>query len=284
MTTGSEDSPLQLLPGVQTNSYHVYDRDGWSVSAGPVVEESLLTIYVNGREFVTMMATPAEQDYLAVGFLYTEGLIHSPDDLRDVRVARNRTCIDVWLRQSRLNLPKRRIFTSGCGKGVTFEDRPAEGELPPLESDLRVSHDQLAALMHALQSGASLYRHARGVHAAGLATPDRLLMLSEDVGRHNTLDKLAGRCLLEGIDPADHILLTSGRISSEMIKKARRLLVPIVASRTSPTSLSVQLARAWGITLVGYLRPERMQVYANPERLSPPPAVLTQQEDLDHES
>jgi len=92
-------------------------------------------------------------------------------------------------------------------------------------------------------------------------------VLAEDVGRHNTIDKVRGACLIEKIDPRDKILLCTGRISSEMINKAARMGCPIVASRTSPTSMSVQLAREWNITLAGYVRREQMKVYAHPERL-----------------
>jgi FdhD protein len=211
-----------------------------------------------------MMASPQQQDHLAVGYLLTEGIITRQEDILSVSLAPNRTCVDVWLKEKELDLPQRRILTSGCGKGMTFDN---SNQLPPLHSDLRLTHEELAHLMQELQNQAHLYRQARGVHAAGLATPAHLVMLAEDVGRHNTLDKLAGRCLLEGVDPSDHILLTTGRVSSEMMNKTRRMNIPIVASRTSPTSLSIRRAEGWNITLVGYLRPGQMRVYTHPERL-----------------
>ncbi len=250
--------------GARASRYHIYDRGQWTAAAGPIVAESRVSIFVNGTELLTVMATPDQQDYLAVGFLFAEGLISGQEELLSVDLAPNQTCVDVWLRDKELNLPQRPILTSGCGRGMTFD---GSNHLPPLTSILCVTHSQLVHLMHELQDRAHLYHQARGIHAAGLATPSGVVMVAEDVGRHNTLDKLAGRCLLEGIDSADHILLTTGRISSEMMFKARRMNVPLVASRTSPTDLSVQRAEEWNITLVGYLRPERMQVYTHPERL-----------------
>jgi FdhD protein len=119
-----------------------------------------------------------------------------------------------------------------------------------------------------MQLGADLYRRARGIHTAVLATPEQLLLQVEDIGRHNCLDKLRGLAMQQDIDTQGKILMSSGRISSEMINKARRLGTPIVCSRTSPTSLSVALAEAWQITIVAYLRQDRMRVYTHPQRLT----------------
>jgi FdhD protein len=251
-------------PGTVHVDYQVYRRGRWSTASGSVIQESTVCIFVNGRELVTMMATMQEQEELAAGFLFTEGIVTRREDILGISLAPNRTCVDVWLTKSELDLPQRRILTSGCGKGMTFDQ---SSDLTPLNSDLILSHGELALLMRELQSRAILYHQARGVHAAGLASRSGLVMLTEDVGRHNTLDKLAGRCLLEGVNPKDHILLTTGRVSSEMMNKARRMEIPLVASRTSPTSLSIRRAEEWKITLVGYLRPQQMRVYAYPERL-----------------
>ena len=263
----SQDPAQDERTGVQTLTYQRYGPGGWSESAGPVVVESLVTVYINGREFVTMMASPANPEHLAVGYLYTEGIIRERSEIADVRPGPRQTCVDIWLEHSDIELPKQRVLTTGCGKGVTFADGKTNDEAPLLPIGPPVSHETLARLMHALQSEAGLYRAARGVHAAGLAKDSALVMMTEDVGRHNTLDRLAGRCLLEGYDPAGHILLTSGRVSSEMMKKARQMRIPLVASRTSPTNLSIQRANDWGITLVGYLRPQSMIVYTHPQRI-----------------
>ena len=168
------------------------------------------------------------------------------------------------------------VLTSGCGGGVTFQDLEGAGE--PLTSRLTVSPTQLMNLVRQLNEQAQLYRDVRGVHTSALADPDRLLVVAEDVGRHNTLDKIRGACLLQGLPTQDRIILTTGRISSEMITKAVRLRVPIVVSRTSPTALSVKLAQAWNMTLVGYARGRRLSVYTGADRLvgeiAHPPKVM----------
>jgi FdhD protein len=237
-------------------------EDGRAVpSEGGVVREALVRLHVNGRELVRLMCTPEQLDYLALGYLRSEGLIRKRTDVRLLVVCPSRTCVDIWLRNANLELPGQPILTSGCGGGITFADLEAAGE--PVRSGLRVRAGEIGRLMTALLAG----QEARGVHRAGLADTERLLAVAEDVGRHNTLDKIWGYCLQEGIETEGRILLTTGRISSEMMGKAARMGVPFVVSRTSPTSLSVALAEAWNITLVGYARRTSMNVYTGQERV-----------------
>jgi FdhD protein len=148
---------------------------------------------------------------------------------------------------------------------VTFADLAQT--LPPVESSLTLTPARLSEQIVEMQRRGSLYARSRGVHTAALSDGEQLRAVAEDVGRHNTVDKLRGDFLLRRLDPRDHVLLTTGRISSEMIGKAARMGCPIVASRTSPTSMSVRLAREWNITLCGYVRRGRLNVYSHPERL-----------------
>lgn len=232
---------------------------------GEVVEEALSCLSVNGQELATFMCSPIDLDKMALGFLFNEGIIARRDDVRALHISRNDSCVDVWLQDSQAVLPERAIVTAGCGGGVTFDD--LSGEHQPLAVDALATPSQLAALMRRMHLGATLYQRARGIHTAALADGDDLLLQVEDVGRHNCLDKLAGAALVDDIDTRGRIVLTSGRISSEMLNKARRLQTPIVCSRTSPTSLSVRLAEAWNITIVAYLRQERMRVYTHADRV-----------------
>lgn len=232
---------------------------------GEIVDEGLACISVNGEELATFMCTPADLDNLALGFLYNERIIQGLDDIRQLHVSKATTCVDVWLHDIGFSRPSRAIVTSGCGGGVTFDDLSARHE--PLTSDLSAKPEQLADLMQQMHLGAASYQQARGIHTAALADGDQLLLQVEDVGRHNCLDKLCGAALQQGIETKDKILLSSGRISSEMINKARRLQTPIVCSRTSPTSLSVALAESWNMTIVAYVRNRRMRIYTHPERV-----------------
>lgn len=232
---------------------------------GRVIDEGLVRIHVNGLELATFMCTPRDLDLLALGFLRAEGIIQSRQDVRLVQVCPSRTCVDVWLRNGAIELPSRPILTSGCGGGVTFDD--LSQRVPPVASQRQVEPQQILDGMQQLMAAAILYKETRGVHTSALSDGQRLLATAEDVGRHNTIDKLWGYCLQHDINPAGQLLLASGRISSEMLNKAAKMGVPVVVTRTSPTSLSVRLAQEWNILLVGYVRNRSFNIYAGAERL-----------------
>jgi FdhD protein len=226
-----------------------------------VVREAHIRLHVNGAEWLSLLATPQELDALALGFLAGEGIIRGLVDVRRIVVCPSQTCVEVWLRDGTLERPARTTVTSGCGGGITFADLSAERA--PLSADARVTAQQLGRLMHQLQER----QRTRGIHTAALADPNELLLVTEDIGRHNTLDKLYGRCLLDGIRTEGRILLATGRISAEMLGKAAAMRTPIVASRNSPTTLAVALAAAWNVTLVGYVRRDSLNVYTGVSRV-----------------
>ncbi|MCB0036932.1 MAG: formate dehydrogenase accessory sulfurtransferase FdhD [Anaerolineales bacterium] len=230
-----------------------------------VVEEAQVCISLNGEEMATFMCSPRDLEHMALGFLANEGLINSVADVRHLHISKGEHCVDVWLHDTSVEVPQRKVITAGCGGGVTFDDLSQQYE--PLTATVSATPEQLAELMRQVHLGAELYQRSRGIHTAALATPEGIILQVEDIGRHNCLDKLRGAALQMGLDTTGHILLSSGRISSEMINKARRLGTPIVCSRTSPTSLSVALAEAWHITVVGYLRQDRMRIYTHPNRI-----------------
>jgi FdhD protein len=239
---------------------------GWQENEGEVIEEIALTIYINGQDFVSIMGTPLNQDWLAVGFLMNERIISSLDDIVDIRVTEDGCCIDVWLTHT-IEKPSRMFLTSGCGGGLIFDD-PRIG-VEPFITDISTTPDVILRAFNVLQTRESLYARARGVHAAGLLDlgSGELVKVAEDIGRHNTIDKLRGACLLGGIPTTNRALLTTGRISSEMLRKGALMGCQVIASRTSPTSFALELAKAWNITLIGYARHGKLRVYCNPERL-----------------
>jgi FdhD protein len=249
--------------GSQTKAWDSFDK-GWVKAHGEVIGEAVITISVNGVELVSLMATPSQQAELAMGFLLNENLIAALDELDHIHVSADGCCVDVWLKHA-VAIPERRVITSGCGGGVTF-DEPGKA-LERVEGDLCILPDKLFELFRKLHIPDSLHARARGVHASGLTDGEQILALAEDVGRHNTIDKVMGICLKEGILTGGRALLATGRISSEMLRKGARMGCPIIASRNSPTSLSVGLAEAAGITLVGYARQGNLRAYTHPYRL-----------------
>ena len=228
-------------------------------------QESPLTIFVNGREMVTLLCTPDKLQFLILGHLYFQGLIQNPEDVASITVCPDEPIAQVTLVAEDVALPPPRVLPSGCGSAPSLTSQ--SDSLAPLESALQVKASELIALMGSLAEAAELYRAHGGVHISGLADRNKLLVTAEDIGRHNTLDKIQGECLYRRLATQDRILLTTGRLSSEMVDKAALMRVPIAASRNSPTERAVAVADRLGMTLVGYLRGEQLSVYTHHARI-----------------
>jgi FdhD protein len=240
-------------------TYVTVRGDRVSEVAGDVVREQPLTIHVNGEKFLTLLCSPMMLEALVVGYLWVEKVIVGLDDITRLDVSEVDGRADVTLTHP-VTLPTERILTSGCGGGITF--RIDHRLFPRLGSALRVRPSDLASGMKQLFEAATHYKRSRGIHGAALSDGARLLVVAEDVGRHNAVDKIKGQALLEGIPTTDRILLSTGRISSEMLLKAARMGIPVVASRTSPTEMAVALAEQLNIPVCGYVRPDGLNLYA----------------------
>lgn len=227
-------------------------------------EESLVTLRVNGQDWVSFYCTPQHLRELALGFLYLEGVIKGLEDVVMVRVCEDLKVVEVVLYQD-VPLPARKIITSGCGQGTTY----LTGEMDFLiEGGPQLTPDKIFSLMSELYCLSLSYRESGGIHSSGISDGESVLWVAEDIGRHNTLDKIKGHCLLEGIDTEGKVILTTGRISTEMLVKAAKMGISFIVSRTSPTARAVELADRWGITLVGYVRGSSFRLYTHPERLT----------------
>jgi len=236
----------------------------WQPVRGNVISEQPVGLTVNGKVWLTLVASPFDLDALAIGFLFNEGAILGMDEVADIRTCPTRDNVDVWLNHA-ADPPAHWLRTSGCMGGMTVE-KPAQANAIP-RRDEQVEPSQLVELFRSFIASAEMHNQAGGLHASALADGQKILTLVEDIGRHNTLDKIAGRMLMENITASPRMILTSGRVSSEMIQKAARMQAEMVVSRTSPTSTSVNLAREWGITLIGYARGDRFTIYSHPERV-----------------
>jgi FdhD protein len=264
--TPSEARPMAeegIVKGATSDiRYSRFSSGEWTTTATAVPSEMALSVYVNKQELATLLCTPAKLNYLVLGFLYSEGVIDRMDDIASMSVCEDDSLAEVALVRSDYSPPVHRTLASGCGGGVTFDK-----QLDRVESSVTVTPGQVSALMRQLNEQAKLYRYCGGVHTAGLGDGDHLVVIAEDIGRHNTVDKIMGECLIAGQPTKDRALVATGRISSEMLSKAARMQVPIVISRSSPTDRAIALARELGITLVGYARGDRLSVYSCEERL-----------------
>ena len=246
--------------------YEKYEFRKWESFDAETIVESPVSLTVNGQVWLTFMCTPVELEALAVGFLFNEGILESMEDVADVRVCEHGDNVDVWLNRS-VEQPASWRRTSGCTGGVTAVDALARVDVSFRGDQFRVEPEAVGHLVEQLFDSQSLYRETGGVHTSALSDGENIVVSAEDIGRHNTLDKIAGLCLMKNIQPETRILITTGRISSEMLQKAARLNAPILISRTSPSSLSIEMAQRYGITLIGYARRHRFNVYTENQRV-----------------
>lgn len=231
--------------------------------------ERPITVYMNDVEIATMQASPSDLEELGVGFLVAEGLLTDRDAFLGVDADYKRGLVYV---SSDEHVPddmmyRTRYVTSGCGKGVTFSSVGHARGLEPVVSHVTVDSEQLYAMMGQMARGAEMYRDTGGTHACALGRGGEVVLLREDVGRHNAVDKLLGRAWMDRVPVSDGVLLTTGRISYEMAVKAAKARVPVVVSRTAVTDLAVEVASELGITLVGYARGGKLVVYTHAERV-----------------
>jgi len=227
-----------------------------------VIIEAPVDISINAKYWLTLMCTPSNLDELAIGFLYNEGLINTIEEIKMVEVCQNGSNIDIWLNHE-LDIPKRLHRTSGCTGGTTSVKLDLKNQAKP--SPTRISSLKITKLLDMLQENQNLYAMSGGVHSSALSDGEELLIVMEDIGRHNTLDKIAGSCLRENGFPAESILISTGRISSEMLQKAARIGSAIIISRTSPSTLSIEYADQLDICIIGYARKDRFKIYSHPE-------------------
>jgi FdhD protein len=263
--------PSILAPDPTTTRRFVRYRDDRAVGVeDEVITEIRFSIFLGDRELVSLMCSPWKLRELVIGFLYIEGFIEGPDDIELLRICLEDRMAEVVLRQGEVEVPPRKILTSGCTGGQTFGKYLAELDRFRVEAGAIVEPGAIYRLMRQLYDAADLYKRSGGVHTSILAEAEglRVVVVAEDIGRHNTLDKIQGESLLRGIPTAGRLVLTSGRISSEMLLKSAIMGIPVVGSRTSPTELAVTLAERLNITVLGYIRPGSMNAYTHPWRLA----------------
>ncbi|MGE5190082.1 MAG: formate dehydrogenase accessory sulfurtransferase FdhD [Gemmatimonadota bacterium] len=237
------------------------------------VEEHPVALTVNGRELVTLIASPHDLEFLVAGFLRMQGLVDRLDDIQALTVCPEFGAASARIRKE---VPARLVptITSGCGGGIGFDiPGPSAGAAAAgggAAPGRRYSSDDVFSTMDQLERLATRYRAAGGIHSAAAGDGRRILLHAEDIGRHNTIDRIAGEALLKEIDLSGAILATSGRVSSEMAAKGAALGVGLIASRTSPTDMAAEICDDAGIALLGYVRGRRFNVYARAERLAVP--------------
>lgn len=254
--------------------YERYEFKKWKPFDAETIVETPVSLTVNGLVWLTFMCTPVHLEALSVGFLYNEGIIDSMHEVEDVRVCEHGDNVDVWMNRS-VEQPQSWRRTSGCTGGVTAVDALARVDISFRGDQPKFPPEAIGHQVEMLLQAQELYRETGGVHTSALSDGEKIVFVADDIGRHNTLDKIAGLCLMNNAWPETRILITTGRISSEMLQKAARIQAPILISRTSPSSLSIEMAERYGITLIGYARRDRFNVYSNQQRIQTNAQVST---------
>ncbi len=242
-----------------------------SVVEDTVIKETPLTILLNNQELATLLCSPGDSEYLAAGFLASEGLLSDKADIKSITLDDRRGIIRIVTREELSGAGEvlfKRLVTSGCGRGAAFYSAADARVQTRVDSAVTISTHDIFSLVKEFQRHSQVYRETGGVHSAALCEGPHIILFHEDIGRHNAIDKIFGECLLKSISVSDHTLVTSGRISSEVLLKTARRNVPVLISRSAPTNLAVRLAQDTGVTLIGFVRGERMNIYANGWRVT----------------
>ncbi len=235
-----------------------------------VIKELPLTIILNNQELVTLLCSPVDLKYLAIGFLLSEGLINGKDEIKKTIVDDRRGVVRVETEGDEEldgELIFKRMITSGCGRGASLYSAADAQALAKVDSESEISALQVFDLVKEFQHSSQVYKTTGGVHSAALCDAENILVFNEDIGRHNAIDKIFGRCVLEDIPTDGRIVVTSGRISSEILLKVAKRNIPIIISVSAPTDVAVSLADNLEVTLVGFVRGKRMNIYAHNGRV-----------------
>lgn len=226
--------------------------------------ETKVEIFVNDEEIISLFATPLYIKELVVGFILTENIVKDNLCPQEIEIIEENEEIKVKIySESSLELSKKTL-TTGCMSSFSFIDKLPE----KYEDNFKIEMEKLFLLFKDFQKKSELYKTTGCVHYAALADPEKIVFIAEDIGRHNAVDKVIGYALLNKLSLRDKILLVSGRFSSEMVLKAGRWKIPIIVSRSAPTSLAVKIAENIGLTVIGFLRGNRCNIYTCPYRIN----------------
>ena len=230
-----------------------------------VVTESPLSIRINDSHLSTLMCTPLDLDYLVTGYLLSAGVIDSADDIDATRINVPDGIAAVRVPGYDSDGMPAGALVSGCGRGEIYLD--VISHCTRNDNDSKYSASELLGQMSVFNKSSELFLATGGVHSAALSTGKEIIFMHEDIGRHNAVDKVIGHAACSGVSLSDKVLLTSGRLSSEILIKAAKRGLPVVVSRSAPTTLAVELATRLNITLIGFARGNRMNIYAGESRI-----------------
>lgn len=231
-----------------------------------VVLEYPFTIFIDDEEIITLLCSPKSLKYLAIGFLYSEGFIEDYSVIDNIRIDEDEGRAYIRLKVGKTineKLQRKRTIASSGGKGTAFYNVLDFLKSRKIVEPLNISIYETKKLMEIFSKSSDLFYATGGVHACAICNNNSIIYFEEDIGRHNALDKVLGKALVENMDLKDKLVLISGRISSEMLIKAVKRGITVIVSKSAPTSLAVHMARELNIVLIGFVRGEKMNIYSS---------------------
>ena len=231
-----------------------------------VAREITFTILLNKKKLVTLNCSPEKYKYLGLGFLYTSGILQKKENIISLDINEKQGSMDIKIKG--VSLSSEDIIDSNLWIG-SYQQLEEEKETPlPTDTSLKISNNLVYSLISEMQERANFFKLTGGVHSCALVDKQgSIILFSEDISRYNSIDKILGEAFVNNITTEDKIVLTSCRITSGILRKIIIGKLPIVISRAAPTDLAIKLAKRMGITLVGFVRRERMNIYTHPERI-----------------
>jgi len=228
-----------------------------------VISEKPLNIFVNNQYYSTLMCTPMELRELSAGFLFSEGLIKSGGQIKDMEFSSEDIIFVTISEDVKIKNDTRRAIVSGCGRGIVDINIIKEKRLDIIKSSASFNTEDIFKFMKNFNNRSGLFQQTGGVHSCCICGSEGIIEFSEDIGRHNAIDKTIGKCLLNGINMDNKMLFTTGRISSDSVIKTARAGIPVIVSHSGTTDLSIDIAKSLNMTLIGFVRGNRMNIYCD---------------------
>lgn len=244
------------------------NNEVWEEVSDSIIVEKPLKIYINEQFYTVMMCTPSEVIELTIGFLSSEGIISSMESIESIEEKfDDRVCV-ILKEHIKMDFDTIQATTSGCGKG-SIQLRFIEGwGIDAIQSNHKFPCKTILKLMKEFNGKSELFVETGGVHSCSICDNEGIVLFSEDIGRHNALDKVIGKAIINNINLQDKLIMTTGRISSDIIIKAIKADIPVIISHSAPTNLALEIAESAKLTVVGFARGLRMNVYCGANRIT----------------